>query len=60
MSVLETIDFGLGAAQQEQHLRNYFYRSGSFKLATSEKTYLVLGGGGGDWGCRQMFNALNI
>ena len=46
MSALETIDFGLGAAQQEQQLRNYFYRSGSFKLATSDKTYLILGAKG--------------
>jgi hypothetical protein len=46
MSVLEKIDFGLGAAQQEQHLTNYFYRSGSFKLACSDKTYLVLGAKG--------------
>jgi hypothetical protein len=46
MSALETIDFGLGAAQQEQQLRNYFYRSGSFKLAASDKTYLVLGAKG--------------
>ena len=46
VSVLETIDFGLGAAQQEKQLRNYFYRSGSFKLASSDKTYLVLGAKG--------------
>lgn len=43
---LENVDFGLGAAQQEQQLKNYFYRSGSFKLACSEKTYLILGGKG--------------
>jgi hypothetical protein len=46
VSDLERIDFGLGAAQQEQQLRNYFYRSGSFKLACSDKTYLVLGAKG--------------
>src|SRR5258705_955965 len=46
LSVLETIDFGLGAAQQEKQLRTYFYRSGSFKLACSDKTYLVLGAKG--------------
>ncbi len=46
MSALEQIDFGLGAAQQEQHLRSYFYRSGSFKLACSDKTYLILGAKG--------------
>jgi len=46
VSALETIDFGLGAAQQEQQLRNYFYRSGSFKLAISYKTYLILGAKG--------------
>jgi len=46
VSALETIDFGLGAAQQERQLRNYFYRSGSFKQAASNKTYLVLGAKG--------------
>jgi ABC-type methionine transport system ATPase subunit len=46
MSDLEKIDFGLGAAQQEQQLGNYFYRSGSFKLACSDKTYLILGAKG--------------
>ena len=46
MSVLESIDFGLGAAQQEQQLKSYFYRSGSFKLASSDKTYLILGAKG--------------
>jgi hypothetical protein len=46
VSVLETVDFGLGAAQQEQQLKNYFYRSGSFKLACSDKTYLILGAKG--------------
>jgi hypothetical protein len=43
---LAQIDFGSGAAQQERHLTDYFYRSGSFKLACSEKTYLVLGAKG--------------
>lgn len=46
MADLDKIDFGLGAAQQEQHLTNYFYRSGSFKLACSDKTYLILGAKG--------------
>lgn len=46
MSNLEKIDFGLGAAQQEQHLTDYFYRAGSFKMACSDKTYLVLGAKG--------------
>lgn len=46
MSNLEKIDFGLGAAQQEQHLTDYFYRSGSFKMAGSDKTYLILGAKG--------------
>ena len=40
------VDFGLGAAQQEQQLKSYFYRSGSFKLACSDKTYLILGAKG--------------
>jgi hypothetical protein len=43
MGDLDKIDFGLGAAQQEQHLTNYFYRSGSFKRACSDKVYLILG-----------------
>ena len=43
---LDKIDFGLGAAQQEQHLKQYFYRSGSFTLACSNKTYLILGAKG--------------
>jgi len=46
MSDLDKLDFGLGAAQQEQHLENYFYRSGAFKLACSDKIYLVLGAKG--------------
>lgn len=46
MSELDKLDFGLGAAQQERHLRNYFYRSGSFKLACSDKIYLILGAKG--------------
>jgi hypothetical protein len=43
---LKNIDFGVGASQQEKHLANYFYRSGSFEQASSEKTYLILGGKG--------------
>ncbi len=46
MSDLDKLDFGLGAAQQEQHLGNYFYRSGSFKLACSDRIYLILGAKG--------------
>jgi len=42
MSLLDSIDFGLGAAHLEQNLREYFYRSGSFKQACSDKTYLVV------------------
>lgn len=43
MSDIDKIDFGIGAAQQERHLRDFFYRSTSFDLACSEKTYLILG-----------------
>jgi hypothetical protein len=43
MSNLDKIDFGIGAAQLERHLRDFFYRSTSFDLACSEKTYLILG-----------------
>jgi hypothetical protein len=46
MSTLKEIDFGVGASQQEKQLANYFYRSGSFEQASSDKTYLVLGGKG--------------
>ncbi|MEK7677941.1 MAG: hypothetical protein AAB676_19090 [Verrucomicrobiota bacterium] len=59
MSVLDNIDFGLGAAQQEQHLSNYFYRSGSFALACSDKTYLILGAkGAGKSAIFRMFREL--
>ena len=59
MSQLETIDFGLRAAQQEQHRKNYFYRSGSFKQACSDKTYLILGAkGAGKSATFKMFQEL--
>jgi len=59
VSVLENIDFGLGAAQQEQHLSNYFYRSGSFGLACSDRTYLILGAkGAGKSAIFRMFREL--
>jgi hypothetical protein len=57
---LGSIDFGSGAAQQEQHLTNYFYRSGSFNLAASEKTFLVLGAkGAGKSAIFRMLQELN-
>jgi energy-coupling factor transporter ATP-binding protein EcfA2 len=46
VSDLDKLDFGLGAAQQEWHLGNYFYRSGAFKLACSDEIYLILGAKG--------------
>jgi hypothetical protein len=46
VSELDSLDFGLGAAQQEQHLKSYFFRSGSFQQACSDKTYLILGAKG--------------
>jgi hypothetical protein len=46
VSELDKLDFGLGAAQQERHLGSYFYRSGAFKQACSDKIYLVLGAKG--------------
>jgi hypothetical protein len=46
MATLKEIDFGVGASQQEKHLSQFFYRSGSFEQAGSDKTYLVLGGKG--------------
>ncbi|TKJ42176.1 hypothetical protein CEE37_00425 [candidate division LCP-89 bacterium B3_LCP] len=58
--MLDKIDFGLGAAQQERRqLRNYFYRSGSFALACSDKTYIILGAkGAGKSAIFQMFSEL--
>ncbi|MGD0536509.1 MAG: hypothetical protein ABSC03_02560 [Verrucomicrobiota bacterium] len=59
MSALDKIDFGLGAAQQEQQLKNYFYRSSSFALACSDKTYLILGAkGAGKSAIFRMFREL--
>ncbi|MGD0413380.1 MAG: hypothetical protein ABSC18_16940 [Verrucomicrobiota bacterium] len=59
MSDLDKLDFGLGAAQQERHLGNYFYRSGAFKLACSDKIYLVLGAkGAGKSAIFKMFGEL--
>ena len=59
MSKLDKIDFGMGAAQLEQHLKDYFYRSGSFQLACSDKTYLVLGAkGAGKSAIFRMFKEL--
>ncbi|MCC6127037.1 MAG: hypothetical protein IT426_18920 [Pirellulales bacterium] len=59
MSDLVKIDFGLGAAQQEKNLKDYFYRSGSFQSACSEKTYLVLGAkGAGKSAIFKMFQEL--
>ena len=59
MNLLDKLDFGLGAAQQEQQLRQYFYRSGSFQLACSEKTYLILGAkGAGKSAIFRMFREL--
>jgi hypothetical protein len=43
---LKDIDFGIGASQQEKHLADYFFRSGSFEQASSEKAVLILGGKG--------------
>jgi len=59
VDLLDKLDFGLGAAQQEQQLKQYFYRSGSFKLACSEKTYLILGAkGAGKSAIFRMFREL--
>lgn len=46
MASLDDIDFGVGAAHHEQHLANFFYRSGAFQAACSAKTYLILGAKG--------------
>jgi hypothetical protein len=59
VDLLDKLDFGLGAAQQEQQLRQYFYRSGSFRQACSEKTYLILGAkGAGKSAIFRMFKEL--
>jgi hypothetical protein len=46
MNPLDQVDFGVGAAHNEQHLADYFYRSGAFQAACSAKTYLILGAKG--------------
>jgi hypothetical protein len=46
MTDLARIDFGLGAAQQERHLSQFFYRSGAFEQARSDRIFLVLGSKG--------------
>jgi hypothetical protein len=46
MNDLTRIDFGLGAAQQEKHLNQFFYRSGAFEQARSDKVFLILGSKG--------------
>jgi hypothetical protein len=59
VSELDKIDFGMGAAQQERHLKDYFYRSGSFNSACSENIYLVLGAkGAGKSAIYKMFREL--
>jgi len=59
MSALDKIDFGLGAAQLERQLKQYFYRSGSFEFACSDKTYLILGAkGAGKSAIFRMFKEL--
>jgi hypothetical protein len=61
VSDLDKLDFGLGAAQQERHLGNYFYRSGAFKLACSDKIYLILGAkGAGKSAIFKMFRELEL
>jgi hypothetical protein len=46
MTDLARIDFGLGASQQEKHLSQFFYRSGAFEQATSDRIFLILGSKG--------------
>lgn len=46
MGDLDRIDFGLGAAQQEKHLSQFFYRSGAFQQARSDRVFLILGSKG--------------
>jgi hypothetical protein len=59
VSELDKIDFGMGAAQQERHLKDYFYRSGSFNSACSDNIYLVLGAkGAGKSAIYKMFKEL--
>jgi hypothetical protein len=59
MDQLKQIDFGVGASQQERHLADYFYRSGLFEEASSEKTALILGGkGAGKSAIFRMFGEL--
>src|SRR5437868_7567205 len=46
MNPVDRVDFGVGAAHNEQDLANFFYRSGAFQAACSAKTYLILGAKG--------------
>ena len=43
---LSLLDFGRGAAQQEDNLREFFYRSGAYQQAVSGDIYLILGAKG--------------
>src|SRR5664280_518551 len=43
---LTLLDFGRGAAQQEDNLRDFFYRSAAYQQAVSRDIYLILGGKG--------------
>ncbi|MCX6954893.1 MAG: hypothetical protein NTV51_22270 [Verrucomicrobia bacterium] len=43
---LSLLDFGRGAAQQEENLRQFFYKSGAYQQAISGDIYLILGAKG--------------
>ncbi len=46
MSVLQKLDFGSGASEFEDNLKDFFYRSISFAQASSEKTFVIVGSKG--------------
>lgn len=46
MSKLEQIDFGAGAAELENDLGQYFYRSVAFDRAASDRTFVITGSKG--------------
>jgi ABC-type nitrate/sulfonate/bicarbonate transport system ATPase subunit len=46
VSILQKLDFGSGASEFEDNLKDFFYRSISFAQAISEKTFVIVGSKG--------------
>jgi hypothetical protein len=59
VSELLKLDFGSGASEFEENLKDFFYRSVSFALASSEKTFVIVGSkGAGKSAIFRMFGEL--